>query len=210
MTKKTDSNTKDKILQAGIKLMLTKGFNATSVDEMCDEAGVTKGSFFHYFESKEELAKEAVNQFSLAQMQHFEAGPYNNLPDPLERLYGYLDFMIEGIKNSQTTLSCLIGNLTQELSQTHAEIRSVCHQNFSWHNQRLQNIIDDAVKAHPPQSEIDSASIAKYINATIQGSLILGKAAQNNLLMVENLEHAKKYLKTLFPEKEYQDNSPQV
>lgn len=201
MTKRKDSTTKEKLVQAGVKLMLAKGFNATSVDEMCEEAGVTKGSFFHYFETKEELAKEAVNYFSNSQMQQFESGQYNTLSDPLDRLYGFLDFMIKGVKNTGVTPSCLIGNLSQELSQTHSEIRSVCDHNFSWHNQRIQNLIEQAMKAHPPNVEIDAAGLARYLTATIQGSLILSKASQDTSLMAENIGHFKRYLQTLFPEK---------
>ena len=181
--------------------MLAQGFNATSVDEMCQEAGVTKGSFFHYFETKEELAKEAVTYFSNSQMRQFESGPYNSLSDPLDRLYGFLDFMMEGVKNSKGPLSCLMGNLTQELSLTNSEIRSVCEHNFSWHNQRIQNLIEEAVKAHPPKTEVNSASLAKYLAAILQGSLLLTKATQDNTLMVENIQHFKRYLQTLFPER---------
>jgi TetR/AcrR family transcriptional repressor of nem operon len=181
--------------------MLAKGFNATSVDEMCEEAGVTKGSFFHYFESKEGLAKEAVNYFSNSQMQHFEAGPYNSLTDPLDRLYGFLDFMMEGVKKSEVPPSCLIGNLSQELSRTHSEIRLVCDRNFSWHNQRIQNLIEEAMKSHPPKAEVNAASLAQYLTATIEGSLILTKASQDTSLMVENIQHFKRYLQTLFEEK---------
>jgi len=180
---------------------LEKGFTATSVDEICEAASVTKGSFFHYFESKEGLAIVALQHFSNCQMERFEAGPYNAVPDPLDRLYGFLDFMITGVKNPEAPRSCLMGNLTQELSQTHSEIRSVCADNFSWHNRKLQNLIDDAVRAHPPKSEVGAESLAKYFYSVIQGSLIFVKAWQDTELMAANIEHFKRYLQTLFPEK---------
>lgn len=195
------SGTKEKILAAAVNLMLKQGFTATSVDEICEAAGVTKGSFFHYFDTKEELAKAALQSFSDSKMQKFESASYNTLPDPLDRLFGFVDFLISGIKNPLATPSCLIGNLTQELSQTHSEIRSVCNQSFSWHNQKIQNLIDDAVKAHPPKFKIDTTGIARYLTAVIQGSLILAKATQDNSLITENLRHFKRYLQTLFPEK---------
>jgi TetR/AcrR family transcriptional repressor of nem operon len=58
----TDQNsempaTKRKLVEAGIKLVRAQGYNATTVDDICAAAGVTKGGFFHYFKSKEELAK---------------------------------------------------------------------------------------------------------------------------------------------------------
>ncbi len=181
--------------------MLEKGFTATSVDEICEAAGVTKGSFFHYFESKEDLAKDAINFFSSCQKQGFEAGPFNNLPDPLDRLYGFLDYMVAIIKNPEVVKSCLIGNLTQELSQTHPEIRHVCAENFFHHNKWLQDLMDNAARAHPPQTFVDTGSLAKYFYAIIQGSLILAKASQDSGGIVDNIEHFRKYLRTLFLEK---------
>ena len=55
--------TKRHLLEAGISLIRKKGFHATSVDEICLEAEVTKGAFFHYFKSKEDLAKAAIVWF---------------------------------------------------------------------------------------------------------------------------------------------------
>src|SRR5689334_24216214 len=62
-TAQTYTPTKEKLLDAAQQLMLSKGFPATTVDEICDTAGFTKGSFFHYFESKEQLGKEVLNRF---------------------------------------------------------------------------------------------------------------------------------------------------
>jgi TetR/AcrR family transcriptional repressor of nem operon len=194
------SNTMDNLINAAVKLMLQKGFTATSVDEICEAAGVSKGSFFHYFESKEELAKAALNHFSNRRMQEFEAGPFHALPDPLDRLYGYLDYLKASIANPEAAKSCLIGNLTQELSLIHPEIRSVCHGNFSWHNRKLERLIEDAALAHPPRTVVDGESLAKYFYATMQGSFIFAKASQDVKGMVENIQHFKRYLQTLFPE----------
>ncbi len=60
--------TKEKLLDTAIGLMLKKGFTATSVDEICQTAGLTKGSFFYYFESKEDLADAALHRFWQSQM----------------------------------------------------------------------------------------------------------------------------------------------
>ena len=62
-TAQTHSPTKEKLLEAAQQLMLAKGFPATTVDEICEAAGFTKGSFFHYFESKEHLGKEVLDRF---------------------------------------------------------------------------------------------------------------------------------------------------
>jgi len=67
MSKQTQTNrlpeTKRKLVDAGVNLMRRRGFNATTVDDICAAAGVTKGAFFHYFKSKDDLATAAVIRF---------------------------------------------------------------------------------------------------------------------------------------------------
>ena len=68
--------TKEKLLDAAMKLMLAQGFEATSVDEIIAGAEATKGSFFHFFKSKEALGKAALERFVRRQMEMFQAARF--------------------------------------------------------------------------------------------------------------------------------------
>src|ERR1051325_1802517 len=94
-TAQAQSPTKEKILDAAQRLMLAQGFPATTVDEICEAAGFTKGSFFHYFESKEHLGKEVLDRFYVFLQQTIDQGSYRKKSDPLQRVYGYVDRFIE-------------------------------------------------------------------------------------------------------------------
>src|SRR5271167_651780 len=83
--------TKRKLVDAGVGLMRKQGFNATTVDDICSAAGVTKGGFFHYFKSKEDIAKAAMARFRDGKRQDFDNAPFRKLADPLDRVYGRLD-----------------------------------------------------------------------------------------------------------------------
>jgi len=85
-------DSKTKLLDAALYVIRAKGYTATRVEDICEAAGVTKGSFFHHFKTKEELAIEAAAYFSSMADTLFAAAPYRNLPDPLDRLLGYVDF----------------------------------------------------------------------------------------------------------------------
>ena len=78
--------TKRKLLDAGVSLMRQRGFNATTVDEVCAEAGVTKGGFFHYFKTKDDLATAAVGRFYEVKAKQFADAPFRGLADPLDRI----------------------------------------------------------------------------------------------------------------------------
>src|SRR5215467_8722938 len=83
---------KDKILEAALAVIRTKGYAATTVDDLCAAAGVTKGAFFHHFKSKEELAVAAAEFWSQMTGNLFAQAPYHRHADPLDRVIGYIDF----------------------------------------------------------------------------------------------------------------------
>src|SRR6516162_5022333 len=84
-TAQVDSLTKQKLLDAALELMLAKGYTATSVDDVCTAAGLTKGSFFHYFESKEDLGKAVAERFYAGMHASLQSAPFLQEPDPLDR-----------------------------------------------------------------------------------------------------------------------------
>src|SRR4051794_33662692 len=88
----TKRSAKDKLLDAAVQVVRQKGYAATSVDDLCKAAGVTKGAFFHHFASKEDLAVAAAQYWSDFTTEFFNGAPYQAQRDPLERLLGYIDF----------------------------------------------------------------------------------------------------------------------
>lgn len=191
-------STKIKLLEATLKLMLAKGFTATTLDDICTEAGVTKGSFFHYFKSKEDVTKATLEFFWHFQQGLMPHAELNRASDPIERLHKYLDFFVQIARNPDIPKSCLAGNLTQELASTHPEIRAICEENFSGHIQALKGYLDEAKTMHAPRTPFDSQSLAEYFITIIQGSFILAKAKQDGTILEQNVEHFRRYMLTLF------------
>src|SRR5260370_17412075 len=117
---------KRRVVDAGVSLMRSRGFNATTLDDICAAAGVTKGGFFHYFKSKDEIAKAALAQFAGGKARDFQKAPFRKLADPLDRVLGRLDFVKESAGATRLTKGCLIGMLAQELSFTNPDLPPVC------------------------------------------------------------------------------------
>jgi hypothetical protein len=118
--------------------------------------------------------------------------------DPLQRVYGRLGILLDIARNPEIPKTCLIGNLTQEVSPTHPEIRAVCDQLFSRWVQGFGDELAEAKAAHAPKAPWDPYSVARYCLATIQGSLLLAKSSQDPTIPEQNLLHYRAYLKTLF------------
>src|SRR5258706_10805991 len=121
------STTKETFLNVANDLMLTKGYEATTVDEICEKAGLAKGSFFHYFKSKEEMAKALLTR-KCAANQKIKEELFGK--DPYKRVFGHIDMLIEMIKKPSGTKACIKGMLGQELSDTYPEIRKICADYF--------------------------------------------------------------------------------
>jgi TetR/AcrR family transcriptional repressor of nem operon len=161
-------------------------------------AGFTKGSFFHYFESKEHLGKEVLNRFYGSFQQRIQQGSFRTKSDPLQRVYGYVDRFIEMSKNPELPSGCLLGNFTQELAVTHPEIRSLCAQRFAEWAAAFKHDLDEAKTKYAPKALFDTQSLAEYLIAVLQGSQILVKAKQDKGVVEQNLQHFKRYIKNLF------------
>jgi len=189
---------KTRLLDAALKVIRAKGYSATRIDDICEAAGLTKGSFFHHFDSKEELALEAAAHFSFMADKVFSAAPYLNLPDPLERLVGYVDFRKAMLQGDLPDYTCLLGTMVQETHETHPEIRKACDRHICAHAATLVPEIEAAIRKYGIQPAWTAESLAYHIQAVIQGAFILAKARQSAQVAAVCLDHLRRYLKTLF------------
>jgi TetR/AcrR family transcriptional repressor of nem operon len=193
------SETKRKLVDAGVKLMRARGYNATTVDDICGEAGVTKGGFFHYFKSKDDIARAALTHFHENKVQDYEAAPFRKLADPLDRVFGRLDYVKESVgPKGRVTKGCLIGVFAQELAFTNPEIRDVCQNFFTRIVRDFSHDLAEAKAAHAPDANFDPKAVAQFYLAIVQGSLILAKIADGNEVLRDNIEQFRSHLKFLF------------
>ncbi len=191
-------STQERLLDMAIGLMLEKGYTATSIAEVCEAAGVTKGGFFHYFSDKEALAVAAIGRFVAAKRVRIQSAPFQSERDPLDRLFGALDFILAQGADPKTPKSCLLGNFIQELSATHPRIREECNQCFIQGTAMYKAWFDEAVSMHRPKPAPDTQELADYLVATLQGTLILYKASGDLTLFTKNVAHYKTYVRGLF------------
>jgi len=193
------SETKLKLVDAGVKLMRAHGYNATTVDDICAEAGVTKGGFFHYFKSKDDIARAAVTHFHEGKVKSYEEAPFRKLADPLDRVFGRLDYVKESMGGvNRVTKGCLIGVFAQELAFSNPEIRGVCQDFFSRIARDFSNDLAEAKTAHAPDASFDPKGVAMFYLAVVQGSLLLAKTAGSNDILAGNIEQFRAYLQNLF------------
>jgi len=200
MINPTPHGSKTKLLDAAMNVIRAKGYAASTIDDICLAAGVTKGSFFHHFKSKDELAIAAAGHFSAMADGLFATAPYHQAEDPLDRLLGYVDFRAAILNGELPDYTCLLGTLVQETYDSHPAIRAACDQGMSSHIAALTRDVAAAKARYAPDAAWSAESVGYFIQAVLQGSFIFAKAKQNPEVIRENLSHLRRYLSVLFPQ----------
>lgn len=189
---------KSRILNAALDVFRLRGYAATTVDDICASAGLTKGSFFHHFLSKDELALAAADHFGAMATRLFAEAPYHQLSDPRDRVLGYIDFRIAILRGALPQFTCLLGTLVQEVYESHPAIRAACDRHITAHAHELAKDIALAKRRHAPRATWTPESLALYTQATLQGAFVLAKAKGGPAVAAECLSHLRRYIELLF------------
>lgn len=198
LPKKEQHDSKTKLLNAALKVVRSKGYTATRVEDICAEAGVTKGSFFHHFKSKDDLALAAVAHWDAMTTAFFAQAPYHQLQDPLQRLLGYVDFRKQILGGELADFTCFAGTIIQEAYHTHPEVVQACERNVSGHAEKLEADIRDAMILYKVKGDWTAESLALHTQAVLQGSFILAKAKGGPDVAAQSAEHLRRYIELLF------------
>ena len=196
-TRTKDSPARQALLDAAIAIIRTKGYAATTVDELCARAGVTKGAFFHHFASKHELGAASAEQFTAMAPDLFAHAPYVGDPDPRARLLAYVDFRASLLVGEVARYTCLMGTLVQEVHSTHPDIRAACDRGMTDHVAMLARDLEAAKALHAPDASWSAESVAYFMQSVVQGAFIFAKAKQSPDVARQSLAHLRRYLETI-------------
>jgi TetR/AcrR family transcriptional regulator, transcriptional repressor for nem operon len=190
---------KTKLLDAALTVIRTKGYNGATVDDICREAGVSKGSFFHHFPDKEALGVAAAEHFSAGAAALFEAAPYRNEPDPRERVLRYIDLRSALLRGDFADFTCLLGTMVQETYATHPAIRAACDRHIRLHADDIAHDLEAAKRAYAPDAPWTAESMALFTQSVIQGAFILAKAHGDPAVAADSITHLRRYLEAQLP-----------
>ncbi len=205
----TRHESKTKLLGAALHVIRSKGYTATRIEDICEAAGLTKGSFFHHFDSKEALALAAADYWIEVTGALFAAAPYHAPTDPVDRLLAYVDFRKALLKGELPDFTCLVGTMVQEVYDTHPALREACNRSIGGHAATLAPDIEEAMRQRGIDAEWTAESLALYLQATLQGAFILAKAQHGAAVAAECIDHLRRYLELLFNQPRRQNRSSQ-
>ncbi len=186
------------IIDAAHRLVRAQGYAATSVDQICAAAAVSKGAFFHHFASKEALAVAAAAAWTARAAPLFTLPAHTRLDDPLARLIGHLDTRIAMIDGPAEGFTCFVGTMVQESFAASPAIRAACEASIAAYCAAIAVDIQAAIDRHGIQGGVSADGLAWHIQAVLQGAFVVAKATGDAATARASVIHLKRYITTVF------------
>ncbi len=190
---------RDKLLNVALTILREKGYSATTVDDLCAAAGVTKGAFFHYFAGKEDLGVAAASHWSDVTGAMFANADYHRAADPLDRILGYVALRRSLIEGAVSEFTCVVGTMVQEMFLDSPAIRDACADSIFGHAATLEPDFQATIDRYGDKTSPSAASLAAHTQTVLQGAFILAKAGNDAQVALDACDHLDRYIRLLFP-----------
>ncbi|MBA3678489.1 MAG: TetR/AcrR family transcriptional regulator [Sphingosinicella sp.] len=184
-------------MDATIDVVRAKGYTATRIDDIAAAAGVTKGSFFHHFPTKEACARAAADHWGERSEAVFVASGHRNAPTAAARVLAYIDFRIAILEGPVVNYTCYVGTVLEEVHNTMPDLAADCAGVMFQHAKTLE---PDLRTALGDEGE-EAPDLAVHIQGVIQGALLIAKAEGANNKARASLNHLRRYLEARLKER---------
>jgi TetR/AcrR family transcriptional repressor of nem operon len=194
--------TRQRILDAAQNMILSRGFAGTSVDSLIQSLGLTKGAFFHHFDSKNDLAEHLVQRFAddgIALFHQFKARAEKFSDDPLQQLLLIINLyteLFEGL--TEPYPGCLLAAYVYEMQLFGDDLKPVITAEFRVIRKELGALIRRIKKRYPPRAEVDPRALADMFSSTFEGAFVLSKAFDEPEVTVQQLKLYRTLVESLF------------
>jgi TetR/AcrR family transcriptional regulator, transcriptional repressor for nem operon len=174
---------KEEIVEAALKVLHQRGFNATGVQDITDAAGVPKGSFYNHFESKEALGLEALERYWQGALNNLEMLKDERIA-PLARLKTYFRRLNDVGRKLKYRPGCMIGNLSIEMSDQSVVIRERLSSILARWSRAIEACVKQAQADGSMRRDIDAKSIAAFMLNSWEGAVLRSKVDRNDASFV--------------------------
>lgn len=182
--------TRQRILKAAADLLQSKGFHATSIDDILSASKTGKSQFYHYFKSKESIVFELIDRFELGDpvSDHscpseptFTPSRFSEIQfDQLNDFFLWLDSFPKDFESGRYRHGCPLGNLASEMATQNEQIRSVLMQTFSHWTKTLESELKKLKHRNLLPPHVDCAQMASITLSCLQGGMLLAKTLKNS------------------------------
>jgi len=201
-TAERSNSSRQRILDAAESLILQKGYTGTSIEDILQEACITKGGFFYHFNGKTDMARALVERYLAEDARMFDAFMDRAdalCEDPLQRLLLFLKLLAEGV-GGQTAVhpGCLAGAFIYELSQFDSEMRALLMQGVLHWRAMIVTRLKQIIPLYPPRTEVDVDVLGDMFTSAIEGGIMLARLFDSNQPISQQVLAFRTHIRLLF------------
>ena len=167
--------TRQALVRAGVIALTEKGFAATGIDDVLTQVGVPKGSFYHYFASKEAFGAELIDSYAAYFDHKLDRWLGDRRQPPLGRLHDFMADARRGMQRHDYRRGCLVGNLGQEMAALPESFRARLIEVLLGWQQRLRVCLEEAQVAGELAAGHDCAQLAGFFWIGWEGAVLRAK-----------------------------------
>lgn len=194
--------TREHILATAETLILQRGFVGTSIEDILDQASITKGGFFYHFDGKIDLARNLIERYLVQDAAFFaslEKQARDLTEDPLQQMLIFIKLLAKTMDDLPGTHpGCLVAAFTYESQQFDDEIRALNAKGvLSW-RQIFLGFLNRIEEKYPMKSDRSAEELADMLTSVIEGGIIVSKAVGDRHILPQQLLQYRNYLRLLF------------
>jgi TetR/AcrR family transcriptional repressor of nem operon len=172
--------TRERLIEIGLERIHKIGYAATGVTEILDLAGVPKGSFYHYFRSKEAFAQEVIRHYAAREAHRCETILGDDKLPPLKRLRKYFDELVSEYGQKGPIRGCLFGQMSVEVAEHSPDTQSLLSGAFAHWQQAIAALLRSAVDRGELPRSTRADELASFLLNSYEGALVRSKAEKSD------------------------------
>ncbi len=167
-------STRDRLVQSALYLFWLKGYEATSIADILERAQANAGSFYHFFRRKEDLLLAVLQLYAESLEGVIVAPVRERYSDPIERVFGILEFYRGNLVATDCSYGCPIGRLALEIGPEQTEVHRRLAGNFDGWSTAVAELLAEARDRFPPKTDLES--LATFVLTVMEGGVMQARA----------------------------------
>src|SRR5271167_5172913 len=196
-------DTRRRLVDAALYLFWLRGYAATAIAEVCQRAKANPGSFYFFFKTKEELLLAVLELYIESLLPVVVEPVLSAIQDPVERVFGILEFYRRNLLATGCTYGCPIGRLALEIPEEQFRVHKRLADNFDGWTAAVQAFLEDARPRFPAKTNLQTLS--KFVLTVMEGGVMQARAQRHIAPFDASVEHLRGYFQLLESQRERED-----
>jgi TetR/AcrR family transcriptional repressor of nem operon len=196
------SQSRQRIVESALYLFWLQGYSATGVAQILARAEANAGSFYYFFKSKEELLLAVLDLYVESLMPVVVQPVLNEIADPLERVFGILEFYRKNLLATGCTYGCPIGRLALEISEEQFKVHKRLADNFDGWTAAVESCLRDAQDRLPATTDLKTLS--QFVLTVMEGGVMQARAQRRVEPFDASVSHLREYFRLMLQQTKQQ------